>query len=229
MIKNNYNLTYPAIHYGPWSQRTTKFTTIMVKGEEKILEKNTCTRIMNDNTNIHFDPYWKAVRAFSIITLIIGIFQTLSLWFIPCYTNSRLSGEKKWKFIAFVYLILLTFFQSLSFLWYLSGSACDEYSPIYPMEDDYYNEILEKVYSNKCEWGSGSTSALVSTILFFSTGFVMLIIGAPKYDPIPPPEVQQVSYQKTENVDGTKTIQEVNVVKEIVQETAIPHGVGTEA
>lgn len=140
-----------------------------------------------------------------------------------------MSGENTWKFIAIVNLILLTFFQSLSFLWYASGSACDEYTPLY-YNNNENNEILETIYPNKCDWGSGSTSAAVSTVLFFITGIAMLIIGAPKYDPPSPPEIRQVTYQKTENLDGTYTVQEVNVVKGTeIQETAMSPGIGTEA
>jgi hypothetical protein len=74
------------------------------------------------------------------------------------------------------------------------------------------------LYNDECEWDSGSTANVFSTVLWFCTGLAMLALGAPQRPERPPAETQTVTYQQTENPEGGTTVVEVNVVKG----TAVP-------
>ena len=74
------------------------------------------------------------------------------------------------------------------------------------------------VYNDECEWDSGLSTNVAACVLWFVTGVYMMIIGPPAIEELPPAETQEVTYQQTQNPDGTTTTAEVAVVKG----TAVP-------
>jgi len=112
--------------------------------------------------------------------------------------------------VALTFAITLTFFQGLTFL-FLQSSACSD-NPLYA-SGAQSDAMTEQYYKDECTWDKGMSWNVAATILWFLTGVSMVIIGAPVRPERPPPETQQVTYQKTTNPDGTTTVAEVGVVK----------------
>ena len=223
------NGTIPTLYFGPWYQRETVLTSVNTGGSTTVFINQVCVPLQN---GIDIDSKWKTVRAFSIITLVIGFFKVLGLYFVPCTGRADKHFKKGGMFIA----ILLTLFQGLYFLFLMDGSSsCDPFTPLYGRSDntESQNTLLSNYYTDGCQWAGGSTAAAVATGLWFLTGLSMLIIGTPNRDTTPPPETQAVTYQKTTNPDGTTAVVEEAVVKghavdTTVQDGAIPATTGLE-
>jgi hypothetical protein len=82
---------------------------------------------------------------------------------------------------------------------------------------------LEAVYLGEdCEMDWGSYANVVSVILFFVTGIVMLIMGAPTRPPPKEQELHTVTYQQETNEQGDPVVQEVNTEITIVKGANVP-------
>jgi hypothetical protein len=202
------NEDIPSLYFGPWYQRETVITTVDTGGETKIFIHDICTKLSD---GVDIDSKWKTARAFSVMAPLFGGLLSIILWIAPCM--GRFQDDKVWKQIAMLYCVIITLFQGLTFLIFMDGSACDANTPLYGSSNSDTDALLEEVYPDGCEWGGGSTANAVSTGLWFLTGVAMIILGAPKEEPRPPPETQEVTYQRTENPDGSHTVNEVNVIK----------------
>lgn len=146
------------------------------------------------------------VRAFTIITPVIGAFMTIGLLFgALCYYWTATG----WRALAAGYLVVMPVFQGITFL-LLESNLCKE-NPLIDLE----------VYTEDCQWGAGASANVVATVGWFLTGLVMLWMGAPTRPPRPPPETQTVTYQQTTNPDGT-TVIATTVVKGVAVDTKDP-------
>lgn len=192
------NSNESTISLGAWSQQTYERSTI---GNYYVIEQ-TCSPLPS---GIEVDAKLRTVRAFSIITPILGGLLTVSLWFAPCFNRH---SAKSWKTLATFYCVFLTLFQGLTFLIY----------PSIFCTDNTLVALLGGSYNQKCQWGQGSTANVISVVLWFCTGVSMIIVGVPVKEARPPPETQEVTYERTQNPDGTSTVAQVAVVKG----TAVP-------
>lgn len=209
---------YDTLYFGPWYQRESQL--VELGGTGKSILRNRCVPLKD---GIEIDAKWKTVRAFSIIVLLVGAFQCFALFYAPCYGSFSAS---RWTCMAVFTTIFMTLMQGLFFLLFAEGSACDEFTPLYGRSgnSDEIDATISEVYPNRCEWGSGSTASAISTGLWFITGILMFALGAPKREVPPPPETQEVTYERMRNPDGTYTVGEVNVIKgaAVPPETAAP-------
>ena len=113
-----------------------------------------------------FDSQWKAARAFGCITVLLGGFAVLTSIFGPM---CRGLSESSWKILAGLYIVVLPFFQGLTFLMFRSKICSGEARFFNFMNDGYGN----------CQWNSGSTANVFGIFLWFLAGGVMLVLGAP--------------------------------------------------
>ncbi|GAX11394.1 hypothetical protein FisN_22Lh068 [Fistulifera solaris] len=148
--------------------------------------------------DLNYDAEWKTARAFGCLTLLIGGFAILAAIFGSlCHRLSQTS----WNQLAGLYMVILPLFQGLTFFM-LRSELCSNNSPIF-REGDY----------GSCQWNSGATANVFGIVLWFLAGATMLISGAPVRDRRPPPETQEVTYERTHNPDGTVTVTQANVLK----------------
>lgn len=188
----------PDILGGVWYRQDTTFEEV----NGRIFVRDVCVDYPNGT---EVDSKWKTVRAFSIITPVLGGLLTVALWLAPCL---YFATDSSWKAMALNFIVVLTLFQGLTFLLFKS-SACTQQQIV---------DVTSTLYDDECQWESGSTANVVSTVLWFLTGLVMLKLGAPERPPPEPAETQTVTYQQTQNPDGGTTVAEVNVIKG----TAVP-------
>jgi hypothetical protein len=190
----------PDVRAGIWYRQDTEVQEIA----GKYFVRDVC---VDYPSGTDLDSEWKTVRAFTIITPVIGGLLTVVLWITPCL---YFLDDTTWRSVALLFIVVITLFQGLTFLLFQSIACTD--SPILV----YLGATA--LYDNECEWDSGSTANVVSTVLWFCTGLVMLALGAPKRPERPPAETQTVTYQQTQNPEGGTTVVQVDVVKG----TAVP-------
>jgi hypothetical protein len=112
-------------------------------------------------------------------------------------------NKTAWNQLAGLYMVILPLFQGLTFLM-LRSELCSSNSPIFAaMEGDY----------GSCQWNSGATANVFGIVLWFLAGVTMLKMGVPVRERRPPPETQEVTYERTHNPDGTATVTQTNVIK----------------
>jgi len=192
----------PSLHFGPWYQRQQAVEEEGVGGESRFFIRNKCVAYPG---SVSVDSSWKTTRAFSIMAPIIGGLGAFVLWLAPCL---YFLNESSWRSLAIIFIVVVTLFQGLTFL-FLKSNACKDNLIVAQFE----NLGDGSLYPDECEWDEGSTTNVISVVLFFLTGVTMLILGVPVRPPRPPPETQTVTYQRTELPDGGHTVTEVNVVK----------------
>ena len=186
------------------SRPTVEFSLFMTKQyyvqefpENNYRTKTGCFYFEDD---ISFDSKFKTARAFGCLTLLIGGFAIIVSIFGPiCY---RLS-DSAWKALAGLYMVILPLFQGLTFLM-LKSELCSGDALMFDfMEGDY----------GSCQWNSGSTANVFGISLWFLAGTAMLFVGAPVRARREPAEIQEVTYERSQNPDGTVTVTETNVIK----------------
>ena len=201
------NVSVPDLHFGPWYQRKQETVEDSVGGDPRYFIQNKCVEYPG---NFGVDSSWKTARAFSVMAPIIGGLGAFVLWLAPCL---YFMNEATWRLLAIIFIVVVTLFQGLTFLFFKSDACKDN------LVVDQFETLGDgNLYPDECEWDEGSTANVLSVVLFFLTGVTMLILGAPVRPPRPPPETQTVTYQRTELPDGGHTVTEVKVVKG----TAVP-------
>jgi hypothetical protein len=185
----------PDIQAGVWYVRDTERQEIA----GKYVVREVC---VDYPSGTDLDSEWRTVRAFSIITGVIGGILAFVLWISPCL---YFLDDSRWRSVALLLIVVMTLFQGLTFLLFRSVACTDS-----PILDALGATAL---YDDECEWDSGSTANVFSTVLWFCTGIAMLALGAPQRPERPPTETQTVTYQQTENPEGGTTVVQVNVVK----------------
>ena len=191
------------LHFGMWYQKRTRivendFNPSYVQQEE------TCDEW---TTDVDADGTLKFVRAASLIILVVGGLLGIILWFRPCLVG-RIT-KLSWFAIAVVYMAFITPLQALTFLLFRSNACTD--NPVVASIEETLNR--EDLYETKCSWDQASTANVFATFLWFSTGVAMIYVGEPLNPQPGPPEVQTVTYERTDMPDGTVSVNKVAVVK----------------
>jgi hypothetical protein len=192
-----------SLKFGPWYQRDTDLVEVGIGGGDELYYKEVTTCVTMD---IDVDSHWKTVRAFTVLAPLWGGLLTAVLWFAPCL---YFLSPGQWYAVALQFSVVITLFQGLTFLLFRSD-LCDDVSLL--------NNYNAAAYKPGCQWDQGSTANVFSIVLWFMAGVVMVAVGVPVRAPREPPQTQAVTYQKTNNADGTTTVSEVAVVKG----TAVP-------
>lgn len=208
---NNYN--QGSLKFGPWNEMQVTYQTNNVGQYTQVTTTKTCVAWQwGSNGNSMVDSKWKTVRAFTVIVAVIGGLLMLALWFVPCRAG-RIS-KSTWSLVAAINSILLTLFQGLTFLFFQSN-AC--------INNTMANTL--GLYNGKCAWDAGSTANVVSVVLWFLTGVIMLLQGPPECPTFEPPETQSVTYQQETLKDGTTVVVEAKVVKGVAVQPEQGHDV----
>jgi hypothetical protein len=206
------------IQLGPWTQKDTVLVSRNVGGETYYFVRDVCTSYSG---SVDVDSKWKAVRAFSIMTPIIGGLLAFLLLMNNCTYYLSL---RTWTNVMVLFLTIMPLFQGLSFL-LLKSNAC-AVNPLLsanPSPDsvsaETWTQWIKTAYPDeKCSWDVGMTLNVISTILYFSTACCMYFVGVPTRPPQAPPETQEVTYERQVAPDGTVKVVETNIVKG----TAVP-------
>jgi hypothetical protein len=212
----------PSLHFGIWYQRQTEVESIEVGDNVRVVVRNTCVDYPG---SIDIDSSWKTARAFSVMALLIGGLVTFALVLAPCAYSY--AGKGRWQSLAIFCLVVLPLFQGLTFLLFQSD-ACLENPVVSNIRNTEDQQQGLDFYPDECEWDAGSSANVSAAVLWFVAGLAMLAVGAPRRPERPPPETQQVTYQHTENLDGTATVAETAVVKGTAISTEDPHSAVTE-
>ena len=208
----NSNL-FSDLHFGPFYQKKIAYVSADLPGDQEYLvQEQSCADWDTNSGDENTDASLKVVRAFAVMTLIIGGLLGILLWFRPCLAG-RIS-PRLWRIVAAVYLLLVTPLQALTFLLFHSN-ACRDNPVVARLESDFARTDL---YESECAWDQGSTANVFSVALWLATGITMLVVGEPRRPAPSPPETQTVTYQRQTLPDGTVAVQEVAVVKG----TAVP-------
>lgn len=187
------------LHLGPWYQLQVILEPLQVGGYSQIRTTSSCVDFEFDVT---MDSKWKTVRAFTIITALLGGFLTIPLWFIPFFGLGRIA-KSTWNSAALVFGVVLTFCQGLTFLIFQSN-ACNASAVMFPTNFVSY-------WEEECSWDSGSTANVIAVVGWLLTGMVMLISGPPRQHS-PETTTHTVTYQRTVAPDGTTVVTEATVV-----------------
>mmetsp|Transcript_14022 Transcript_14022/g.38752 ORF Transcript_14022/g.38752 Transcript_14022/m.38752 type:complete len:261 (+) Transcript_14022:91-873(+) len=191
------------LRFGPWTQLRTK--VIDVGPGLTIQTQDSCVEWDN---NPDIDSKWTAVRAFTIITVVLGALLTLIVSMADCIRPSHIAPL--WRPISGCFLIVLPLFQGLTFLLFRSD-ACDANAVTRNLEREHgSDEWAPRLYEEECSWDTGSSANVISVVLWFATGVAMFVTGPPAAPERAPPETQEVTYQKTQ--DGG-VVEEVKVVQ----------------
>ena len=207
------------VHIGPWSQKDTVLVSrTNLAGDTYYYVRDVCVSLSGQ---VDVDSKWKTVRAFSIMTPIIG---GLLAFFILLGNCSYYFSESTWKKMMIIFAVILPLFQGLSFL-LLNSNAC-AINPLLSsnpsqetITNDQWAEWVNLLYpDSECSWDVGMTMNVLATSFYFVTACCMFYTGVPTRPPQPPPETQAVTYERTVGPDGTVTVAQTNVVKG----TAVP-------
>lgn len=206
------------VQLSPWSQKDTVLVSRTdLSGDTYYFVRDIC---VNFSGQVDIDSKWKAVRAFSIMTPIIGGFVSFFILLTNC---TYYLSASTWKNVMILFGVFLPIFQGLSFL-LLNSNAC-AINPLLSsnpspetVTNDTWVEWINLLYPEECSWDVGMTMNVVATVFYFLTACCMLYTGVPTRPPQPPPETQEVTYERKVGPDGTVTVAQTNVVKG----TAVP-------
>ena len=150
-----------------------------------------------------FDAKSRTVRAFAVITPILGGLAMVYAWIAPCVPHS----PSRWNGIGLLFL-LSCIFQGLTLMVWTS-SICTN-NPVKQYLDAFYPESGETI-SDDCIKATGYTLNIISVVFWFLAGISIKAIPPPKPDFSEPVQEQTVTYQK--NNDGTVQEQNVTIVQ----------------
>jgi len=171
------DFTAPDVALGPWFRKDTQIVTVSNSdGETRIFASDVCAPLPD---GVDMDGKWQAVRALSIVVLVVGGLATLALVLSLCLD---VLSAKGWKYLAVLFVLVLTTLQALTFLLFDSNACTTN-----PLADDLptdvtdavWTVILATIYKPECEWSHGSTANVISVVCWFLTGISMLAVGSP--------------------------------------------------
>jgi len=164
------------LRFGPWTQLRTK--VIDVGPGLTIQTQDSCVEWDN---NPDIDSKWTAVRAFTIITVVLGALLTLIVSMADCIRPSHIAPL--WRPISGCFLIVLPLFQGLTFLIFRSN-VCEDNSVAQAL-----NKLLqlradtdEDFYEDECSWDEGSSANVAAIVAWFFAGISMLLFNGPPQD-----------------------------------------------
>jgi hypothetical protein len=150
----------------------------------------------------------ETVKAFAIMTPIIGGILVFCSCLAPCFTVA----PAQWKLGGMLFIVL-SLFQGLTLLIIRSNVCNDNPARNFLVEKD---PLFDEVFSEKCEWDVGFKLSISAVVCFFVAGVATFMIPSPVKSLSDPPQTQEVKYQQ--NTDGT--VEETDVIKG----TAVPQG-----
>jgi hypothetical protein len=187
----------------PWNFRTEG----AIQVNDQIWVYNTCQYYSSlaDDTGFDFtvDAKTKTVRAFSIMTPIIGGLLLLMACLGPC----RTVPPSQWKCLGYMF-IMLSVFQGLT-LMVQSSSICNN-NPVMQYFDVVANNLAD-TFPDTCEMATGYALNITAVICWFLAGVLAITCPSPVVFPSEPPQQQTVTY--TQNFDGTVNETNVAVIK----------------
>jgi hypothetical protein len=149
------------------------------------------------------DSKAKTVRAFAIMTPVIGGLGLVYAYLAPCLQTS----PAKWKAMMPIFLIACLF-QGITLL-ILESSICTNNPVVQYLEEE--NPVVAETLQEGCEKGTGYILNIIGVVFWFLAGISFLVIPAPSSDGREPVQTQTVTYQQ--NTDGTVEETNVTVVK----------------
>lgn len=152
----------PTLKFGPWLRQKTSFVTETANDKTTLYAYQTCVPY---DTDVTIDSKWKAARAFSIITPVMGVVLVGVTCINPDPNISR--------FVGMMILVLLTLFQGLTFLIFQS-SLCQSI----PGTNGPNGYLLYKWYPNGCGFSVGSVATIISVVFWLITGASLIAMGA---------------------------------------------------
>jgi hypothetical protein len=165
----------PSLHYGVWLQRETETVAVTDGDGTEIYVRDVCRSVPS---SVEIDSKWKAARALSVATPILGFLLLIPVLCVTCMGEWV---EKMWKLIALAFMVVLALLQGLSFLIFKSN-ACQGV----PLAEQLLGEnrpflaaFVFATYESECEWDSGSTANAVAVAMWFLTGCSMLFFPPP--------------------------------------------------
>ena len=133
--------------------------------------------------DLEFDPdldsKWVATRAFTVITVVLGGILGLMVCSTPLTAPFMVEA---WTPIAVCFILILTLFQGLTFL-FLRSDACQDN----PFINELSRLIWEQAnlpdsvsfYQDECEMDSGMYASIAATVCWLCAGVGMLVLGPP--------------------------------------------------
>ncbi|CAB9499685.1 expressed unknown protein [Seminavis robusta] len=152
------------------------------------------------------DAAWKAARAFAIIAPIFAGFLAVGLYMSPCCIFYY---RATWQSLA----VLEGHIDAANSALLSDSQNTTEGGNFGTIANRFADNVdaLQSAYEEGCSWDWGMYANLVSLGLFFVTGVVMIMMGAPTRPPPKPTEIQTVTYQQTTNDHGEVVVEEVDV------------------
>eukprot|EP00536_Pseudo-nitzschia_multiseries_P012762 jgi/Psemu1/68451/estExt_Genemark1.C_5050032 len=149
------------------------------------------------------DATTKAVRAFSIITPLLGL-----LWIIgACCGLCRSVSESRWKSLGFLF-VFTAVCQGLT-LMVQSSSICRNNPAVRYLEAN--EPDLAGTFPAECEWAGGFKLSIVAVVLWILAGACAYALPPPLVVRERPRQEQTVTY--TQNPDGTVEEAHLTIVK----------------
>jgi hypothetical protein len=211
------NKYWPTWQFGIWRYRHTTYKRASVigdGGDTWMVDRHSC-HAYPGNTKI--DGAWKAARVFSILSTILGTLILLSLLAAPFVFRHKLN---LWRMLALLTLLLMPLFQGLTFL-ILRSDMCRNNN-----EFDQLGNSMQG-YDADCRWDTGSTFNLISVLLWFLVGLLMMVCHPHKKEETvhKETEVHTTTYQQTAVVDNRGVVAATPVTV-VSTDRAIPSGNG---
>lgn len=191
------------LYASPWNFRTKG--AFEVNGNVWVY--NTCQyyNSLEDESGFDFavDAKTRTVRAFSIMTPIIGGLMLLMACLGPCRTVS----PSTWKCLGYI-LVVMGIFQGLT-LMVQSSSICNN-NPVLQYLEATASDFAA-TFPDGCEMASGFVLNIVAVICWILAGALAIMGPSPVVFASEPPQQQSVTY--TQNADGTVGETNVTIVK----------------
>lgn len=184
---------------GPWMYRTTN----SYEWNNGTFVHVTCQKYDYLGFDYTVDAKTKTVRAFAIMTPVVGVLCIILACLGPCVGRAA----ARWKCMGATF-ILLSVFQGITLL-IASSSICYDNPVLQFLEAD--NPDLAQTIPEKCEWGTGFKVNIAAVVLWFLSGACTFVVPAPLLMHEHTHQEQTVTY--TQNPDGTVSENHVTIIK----------------
>jgi len=211
------------LHFGPWYQLQREIRDIEFESGQgfTVYTSDSC---VDWGFDPEIDTKWKAARAFTILTVVVGTLLTTIVAMADCFRPEHIAPL--WKPISMCFLIVLPLFQGLTFLIFRSD-ACEDNVVANGISNFLQNRTntTEPFYEDECEWDEGSSANVASIIGWFLAGISMYA-----FNPAPVAEDNEPRSSKKEEQEEERPEEapEANEDGEAEQEQEVADGEGEE-
>eukprot|EP00339_Tiarina_fusa_P014966 CAMPEP_0117020020 /NCGR_PEP_ID=MMETSP0472-20121206/15272_1 /TAXON_ID=693140 ORGANISM="Tiarina fusus, Strain LIS" /NCGR_SAMPLE_ID=MMETSP0472 /ASSEMBLY_ACC=CAM_ASM_000603 /LENGTH=223 /DNA_ID=CAMNT_0004725115 /DNA_START=146 /DNA_END=817 /DNA_ORIENTATION=- len=153
------------------------------------------------------DAKTSTVRAFAIITVVVGALAICIAYMLPCTRNLN---PAMWKMMGLL-LIATTFFQGMTML-VLRSSICLDH-PLIQFLDEEFPRVGER-FPESCQLSSGFRQIIASVVLWFSAGAMTLVLSPPDGSLLSPVNMSPGGGGDTGYDENVETAPEVAAEKE---------------